>query len=49
MASQIGQQEINNALPSQRQALMDLYQIAVNQYDNYSIPRRIRLGLEINF
>ena len=41
--------QINNTNASQRQALQDLYAIAVDDYSNYSIPRRIRIGLEINF
>ena len=31
------------------QAYTDLYQIAVNNPGNYSMPRRIRLGLQLNF
>ena len=31
------------------QSYYDLYQIAVNNPNNYSLPRRIRLGLQVNF
>ncbi len=31
------------------QAYYDQYQIAVNNPNNYSLPRRIRLGLQLNF
>ncbi|MCX6291328.1 MAG: TonB-dependent receptor [Bacteroidetes bacterium] len=31
------------------QSFVDLYQIAVNNPGNYSLPRRIRLGLQLNF
>jgi hypothetical protein len=31
------------------QAYYDQYQIAVNNPNNYSLPRRIRLGVELNF
>jgi hypothetical protein len=31
------------------QAYYDQYQIAVNDPNNYSLPRRIRLGLQVNF
>ena len=31
------------------QSYIDLYQIAENNPGNYSLPRRIRLGLQLNF
>lgn len=31
------------------QAYVDLYQIAINSPSNYSLPRRVRLGVQVNF
>jgi hypothetical protein len=31
------------------QSYIDMYRIAVNDPDNYSLPRRIRLGVQFNF
>jgi len=41
------QRQINNQLDPQ--SFRDLYGAYVNQPDNYSLPRQIRLGLIFNF
>jgi hypothetical protein len=39
----------NVAAQTYPQAFIDQYQIKVNNPDNYSLPRRIRLGVVFNF
>ena len=47
LASALGIAAVNNALSAQ--AYRDQYQIAVNNPNNFSLPRRVRFGLQLNF
>jgi hypothetical protein len=47
LASPLGIAAVNTAVSPQ--AYYDQYQIAVNNPNNYSLPRRIRLGVQVNF
>ena len=47
LSSAAAQNDINNKLSPQ--AYKDQYQIATNNQGNYSLPRRVRLGVQIDF
>lgn len=47
LASGIGQQAISGQ--SNQQSYIDLYSLKVNKPSNYSIPRRARIGLSLDF
>ncbi|CAN5409477.1 hypothetical protein BH09BAC1_BH09BAC1_07110 [soil metagenome] len=47
LSSSIGQQDVKNQLNSQ--SYTDLYNAWINNPDNYSLPRTIRLGLRFDF
>jgi outer membrane receptor protein involved in Fe transport len=49
IASAQGQQAINQLPVEQQQAFIDQYYMKAPNPNNYSIPRRIRLGIGINF
>lgn len=47
LAASSSQTAIDNQ--TNEQAFRDMYAIRINNPDNYSLPRRIRLGVELNF
>jgi hypothetical protein len=47
LASPEAQPEI--AIKTDSQAFTELYQVRVNSPGNYSLPRRLRLGVALNF
>jgi outer membrane receptor protein involved in Fe transport len=49
LSSAQGQQTVNNLPVEQQQAFIDQYRMKAPNPNNYSIPRRIRLGLAVNF
>ncbi|MCZ2276525.1 MAG: TonB-dependent receptor [Bacteroidia bacterium] len=49
LASALGQQSLNQLPVEQQQAFIDQYWMKAANPNFYSLPRRMRLGLEINF
>ncbi len=47
LTSAVAQEEISSK--TDPQAFIDLYSIKINNPNNYAIPRRVRLGLQLNF